>query len=99
MSFCRFRQISSAWHKDSFAILVSAKEGQQNLLGAAQELKKRLQQKDKKAFIVIMDEINDANLQGIKADAYVNTACPRLADDAFSKPFVNANDIDILLEE
>lgn len=95
----RFANIYNARNAASFAILVSTKEGQRNLLGAAEEIKKQLQQKDKKAFIVIMDEINDANLQGIKADAYINTACPRLADDTFSKPFMNAGDIDILLEE
>lgn len=95
----RYANIYNAKNAKSFAILVSSKEGQRELLAAASEIKKKLQQKDKKAFIVIMDEINDRKLCGIKVDAFVNTACPRLMDDTFSKPFVNANDIDILLEE
>lgn len=95
----RYANIYNAKNARSFAILVSSKEGQRELLAAAEDIKQRLQQKDKKAFIVIMDEIRDSKLAGIKVDAFVNTACPRLADDHFSKPFVNANDIDILLEE
>lgn len=95
----RYANIYNAKNAHSFAILVSSKEGQRELLGYAEQLKSKLQQKDKKAFIVIMDEIRDSKLMGIKVDAFVNTACPRLTDDAFSKPFVNASDIDILLEE
>lgn len=95
----RFANIYNAKNARSFAILVSSKEGQRELLAAASEIKKKLEQKDKKAFIVIMDEIRDNKLMGIKVDAFVNTACPRLTDDTFSKPFVNAGDIDILLEE
>lgn len=95
----RFANIYNARNARTFAILVSSKEGQRELLAAASEIKKKLEEKDKKALIVIMDEIRDSKLQGIRVDAFVNTACPRLTDDNFSKPFVNATDIDILLED
>lgn len=95
----RFANIYNAKNAKSFAILVSSKEGQRELLATAEEIKKKLQQKDKKAFIVIMDEIRDTKLMGIKVDAFINTACPRLLDDRFSKPFINAGDIDIVLED
>lgn len=94
----RFANIYKAKEANSFGILVTSKPGQFQLLGKAEEIKKRLKEKDKKAYIVIMDEITEDRLAGIKVDAFINTACPRLMDDTFSKPRVNAEDIDLLFE-
>lgn len=92
----RFANIYKARDAKSFGILVTSKPGQFELLGKAMELKKKLEEKDKKAYILIMDEITDSRLMGIKVDAFVNTACPRLLDDTFSKPMVNADDVELL---
>lgn len=89
----RYGRIFNARNAQSFAVLVSTKKGQKELLGKAEEIKKQIEQKQRSAIIVVMDEINDEKLLGIQVDAYVNTACPRLADDQFSKPFINAADL------
>ena len=43
-----------------------------------------------------MNEITDDKLMGLKVDAFINTACPRITDMPFSKPMINAEDIDLL---
>ncbi len=92
----RFANIFRAKDARTFGIIVSSKEGQRELLAAAEEVKRKLEQKDKKAYILVMDEVRDEKLAGLKLDAFVNTACPRLADDHFTKPLINAEDIDYL---
>jgi 2-(3-amino-3-carboxypropyl)histidine synthase len=94
----RFARISNARNAMIFAILVSTKKGQFQLLADAREIKKKLETHDKKAFIVVMDEITNEKLLNVRADAFINTACPRIADDVFSKPFINAQDIDKIFE-
>ncbi|MEM7813945.1 MAG: diphthamide biosynthesis enzyme Dph2 [Candidatus Aenigmatarchaeota archaeon] len=94
----RWARIARAKDGRTFAILVSTKPGQMNMARAL-EIKAALERKDKKAFIVVMDKITDAALAGISADAFINTACPRLMDDRWSKPFVNAADVEKLLEQ
>lgn len=83
----------------SFGILVSTKSGQRELLGRAEKIRGYLRQKDKRAFVVIMDEISDQRLQALRLDAYVNTACPRLMDDHFTKPLINAADVPLIFDE
>ena len=94
----RYAHIFNARDARTFAILISSKNGQNQLLGEADRIKNYLEERDKKAFILIMDEISDNKLLGIKADAYINTACPRLMDDSWSKPFINANDVEKVFE-
>ncbi len=91
----RFANIYNARDAKSFGILVTSKPGQ-SALGKAEEIKKKLKEKDKKAYILIMDEITDARLLGLRVDAFINTACPRLMDDTFSKPMINADDVEML---
>jgi len=75
-------------------ILVSIKPGQRELQAQAKNLKELLEAKGKKVYLFICDNILDSELQNFMTiDAWVNTACPRLADDFFSKPFVNALDL------
>ncbi len=89
----RAARISAAADAETFAILVSVKEGQFGL-APAEKLKKRLEGKHKKAFIVIMDEIKDEKLLGIPADCFINTACPRIAEDKFSRTIINAGELE-----
>ena len=93
----RYANIYNAKDAKTFAILVTAKKGQHQLLGIAEEIKTKLEGKGKSAFVVVMNEINDSAMLGIKADAFVNTACPRIAEDSFSKPIINASDLNEVL--
>ena len=94
----RWARIFNAKQAKTFAVLVSSKKGQFELQSSAEKIKANLESHEKKAFIVVMNEISESRLLGIKADAFINTACPRIADDTFSKPFVNAIDIKELFE-
>jgi 2-(3-amino-3-carboxypropyl)histidine synthase len=95
----KWARIAKAKDARSFCILVTSKSGQKELLGKAEEIKAKLEGKDKKAFILMLDEISDAALLGVPADAFVNTACPRLQDDEWKKPVINATDLDKVLED
>ncbi len=95
----RYANIYHARNAKTFGILVTTKKGQRELLGAAENIKRRLEEKDKKASILIMDEITDDKLAGLKFDAYINTACPRIAEDVFSRPLVNAADVEEVLDD
>ena len=95
----RYAHIFSARNAKSFAILVTSKGGQHQLIGNAEKIKKMLEERDKKAYILLMDEITDNKLAGIKVDAFINTACPRLLDDSWSRPFINAADVGKIFDE
>ena len=95
----RYNNMFRARDAKTFGILVTTKAGQQELLGRAEKIQKSIHKRNKKAYIIVLEEINDENLQGIAVDAFINTACPRIADDHFSKPFINATDVEELLHE
>ncbi|MBI3190810.1 diphthamide biosynthesis enzyme Dph2 [archaeon] len=95
----RYASIFNAQNAKTFAVLLSTKKGQKNLMGNANDIVEYLKRRDKKAFIIVMDDVTDNDLKGLKVDAFVNTACPRLMDDTWSKPFINANDIEKVFEE
>ncbi|MBU3896639.1 MAG: diphthamide biosynthesis enzyme Dph2 [Nanoarchaeota archaeon] len=76
-----------------WGILVSTKLGQMNIK-LAKQVRDKL--KPKKSYILSMDEIRPEKLEGIKVDAYVNTACPRIAIENrtdFGKPILNPDEI------
>ncbi len=80
-----------------FGILVSTKIGQFNI-GLANHLKKEIEKRQRKAFILVANTFEPLTLQNfMEFDAYVNTACPRIVDDveAFGKPILNP---DMILE-
>ncbi len=93
----RYANIYNAKDARTFAILVTAKKGQNQLLGSAEEIKEKIRKNGRDAFVLVLNEINDAALMGIKADAFVNTACPRIVEDHFSKPVINVEDLDMVL--
>ncbi len=78
--FRKQRTMATALAKDArtFGILVSTKQGQMNLK-LAEEIKQKLEKAGRTAFILALDEIRPEKLVGIKADCWVNTACPRIA--------------------
>lgn len=93
----RWANIYKAKDARTFAILVTTKKGQNQLLGKAEELRGKIESSGREAVIMIMNEINDNALLGIRADAFVNTACPRIVEDHFSKPIINASDVSEVL--
>ena len=75
-------------------LLVSNKEGQ-NRLDTAIKLKKRLEEENKKAYILLFDTLDFNSLENYSwIEAYINTACPRIFDDneKFNKPMINIYD-------
>ncbi len=95
----RFAQIALAENAKSFGILVSTEKGQFGYKNAL-AIKKDLELAGKKAFILAGDLLSPSNVLGIKVDAFVNTACPRIGiDDAtnYKKPVLNPNEVRILL--
>ena len=93
----RYANIYNAKDAITFAVLVTTKKGQHELLEKAEKIKEMLQKNGKNAFVLVMNEINDTTLMGIRADAFVNTACPRIVEDHFSKPIINAEDLNEVL--
>jgi 2-(3-amino-3-carboxypropyl)histidine synthase len=80
-----------------YGILISTKTGQFNY-EAAEKIKKKLVMHGRKAYIFSGAELSPDRLLGYKVDAWVNTACPRIADDHYDKPVINPEELDTLLE-
>lgn len=91
----RFVQIEKARSAESFGILLSSKSGQ-----ARPGLAKRLAALSPKASVVQIREISEMELRNLGFDAYVNTACPRLALDdqsRFPYPLLSPAEFEIAL--
>lgn len=97
----RILLIEKAKEAKSFGIIVSSKIGQQRLHWA-EKAKNELKEKGIDAKIYTMDHVSEDKLLGINADAYINTACPRLSIDDFfnwKKPMINSSEVKYLLEK
>jgi len=78
----RFAAIARASQAKSFGIIVSVKSGQRQKEKAL-ELKKVIEIKGKKAYLLEMDLVVENYMTGIDVDCLVNTACNRIVlDDA-----------------
>ena len=79
-----------------YGILVTLKLGQNEMQGKAFEIKKKLEQQDKQAYIFISDTINSQELRNFpKIECWISTACPRMVDDQdlYNKPIVNVEEL------
>ncbi len=95
----RHAAITRAAEAKTFLVLVSTKVGQ-NRLDLALELKRMLESTRHKADIVLMEEFNPEFLLSFEADAYVSTACPRIAIDdylRYPKPIITPIELEIAL--
>lgn len=95
----RFAAIELASKAERFGILVSKKSGQMRL-DLAKKLNEDLVRAGKKAFTLYLDNITPENLEGYGLDAFVGTACPRIAIDdylRFKKPIINPKELEIVL--
>lgn len=97
----RYALISKAAEAKTFGILLSTKKGQCRKEKAL-EMKKLIEKNGKKAFLLAMDFLEPEYLLGANVDAFVNTACPRIAIDDFArfpKPLLNPTELQIALGE
>ncbi|MFH0861064.1 MAG: diphthamide synthesis protein [Candidatus Altiarchaeota archaeon] len=94
----RKAQVALAVKAETFGILVSTKEKQYNMIEAL-ALKKKLEGSGRKAFLFIGEELNPDNVLPFKVDAWINTACPRIADDFFKKPVLNPGEVSYILDQ
>jgi 2-(3-amino-3-carboxypropyl)histidine synthase len=73
----------------NIGIIVGLKEGQMKEKEAFY-LQRELSKVGKKVFMITMREISDDKLIEFKdVDAFIETACPRIGDDPFSKPMIS----------
>ena len=88
----RRRQLAVAVARDAqrWGILVSSFAGQ-NRMPTALALQERAQARGRSAEIFVFDRLDPRDLEGRAVDAYVNTACPRIAlddSDLYPKPML-----------
>lgn len=98
----RFARIIASESAKNWGVIVSSKEGQ-NRISLAKETKKLLEDEGKNAYIILLDNINpDALLPFLSLDAFVVTACPRIAiDDShmYKKPVITPQELEITLKK
>jgi 2-(3-amino-3-carboxypropyl)histidine synthase len=95
----RWGAISSAKGAQKFGIVVSRKPGQYRP-DTAERMKALFQEAGKEAHLVIMDQITPQRLEAVGLDAYVITACPRIAiDDSglYKRPLLTPVEAEVLI--
>jgi len=95
----RWACISMAKELKYFGVLIGLKVGQTDLETAV-KIKDLLVKKGRKATLLAITEINNgALLQFPSLEAFVNTACPRVAFDEFQKPVLTMKEALVMLGE
>ena len=98
----RFASITKAKEARKWGILISSKKGQHRL-ELAKEIKKTLEGEGIESFLIMVDNISpDLLLPYIDLDAFVVTACPRIAiDDSqiYKKPLLTPQELEIVLNK
>ena len=98
----RFARITKAKSAKKWGILVSSKEGQYRMK-LAKELKKTIEKNSMEAYIILLDNVTpDALLSYLELDAFVVSACPRIAiDDSqmYKKPLLTPQELEIVLNK
>jgi len=95
----RFAAIQSANGAQSFLVIVCSKIGQDRS-DAADKVIERIRSHGLKAYKTVMEEITPMSLMAYRVDAYVNTACPRVAmDDSakYDRPMLTIPELEIVL--
>jgi 2-(3-amino-3-carboxypropyl)histidine synthase len=98
----RWANVHEAEKAKQFGVLIGLKSGQKRI-DKALEIKMRLEENGKRVTLLAVREVSpDALMQFPTIEAFVNTACPRIAlDDAdrFSKPVLTVNETLVILGE
>lgn len=93
--------IAKSLDSEVFGIIVSSKNGQERMK-LASSLKALAKKHGKEAHIILIDLVTPDQLLQFKVDAFVNTACPRLAIDEvgrFPAPMLTPQEFEIVLGE
>ena len=97
----RFAAIQGARDAQSFLVIVCSKVGQDRS-ELADGIVGLLRSHGRAAFKIVIEEVNPTALMSYQVDAFVNTACPRIAmDDAtrYPKPMLTPPELEIALGE
>jgi len=97
----RFGLIMAIQDAQSFAILIGEKPGQMRRT-LALRIKRLLEKHDKKGYLLALEHVGPELIHFYPVDAYVNTACPRIAiDDAvkYDKPLITPYELEVALGE
>jgi 2-(3-amino-3-carboxypropyl)histidine synthase len=97
----RHAAITRAHDASVFGIIVSKKIGQERM-DMARGLKALAEKHDRRASIFIMDLVSPEFLEGYRVDAWVNTACPRIAIEdvlQYKQPMLTPQEFEIVLGE
>jgi 2-(3-amino-3-carboxypropyl)histidine synthase len=98
----RFAKIVKAREAEKFGIIVSSKKGQFRL-ELAKTLKNMIHKEGREAYIIFMDDISPELLMPFRdLDAFLVTACPRIAiDDAnmYKKPLLTPEELLIVFNK
>jgi 2-(3-amino-3-carboxypropyl)histidine synthase len=97
----RFAAITSARDARSFLVIECRKVGQ-NRASEARRVCELIRSKGLSAYRVVIDEVTPDSLAAYRVDAYVNTACPRIAmDDSarYGVPMLTIPELEIVLGE
>ncbi len=96
----RYAMVEKARQAEKFGIIVSTKPGQSNPT-IALNIQRRLEENGKKAVVLYADEVVPQKLLDFRdIEAFVDTACPRLALDdpeRFAKPIVTRDEIMVVM--
>jgi 2-(3-amino-3-carboxypropyl)histidine synthase len=96
----RVAQIAATRDAERIGVLVSSKPGQRATM-AAETLQSRFAAKGYEAVIIYLDEVRAEHLNNfVEAQAFVNTACPRVAVDGVSgvdRPILTVLEAEVVL--
>ncbi len=95
----RFAAICAAEKAQRFLVIVCGKVGQCRM-AAADGIEEKLRAAGKEIFRLVTDEVSPAALIHYRVDAYVNTACPRIAmDDSvrYERPMLTIPEAEIVI--
>ena len=97
----RYAAIARAQDAKTFGIIVSKKIGQVRM-EMARDLKALAEKHGRQASIFLMDLVSPDFLEGYRVDAWVNTACPRIAIEdvlQYKKPLLTPQEFETVLGE
>ncbi len=97
----RFGLIVSVSDSQKFGILIGEKPGQMRR-SLAIRVKKMLEKHGKKGYLLALEHVGPDLIDFYPVDAFVNTACPRIAiDDSvrYSKPLITPFELEVALGE
>ncbi len=97
----RFGLIMSVSEAKRFAILIGEKPGQMRR-SLALKVKKMLEKHNRKGYLLALEHIGPDLIDFYPVDAFVNTACPRIAiDDSvrYAKPLITPYELEVALGE